>query len=69
MAVRTSATRTSTDSRSDRSDAAPFTTTEPTAGSRTVFPPAQPWHWLGAFICAIFIYFIVLATAGSLING
>jgi hypothetical protein len=29
----------------------------------------HPWRWLGAFACAIALYFIVLATAGHLING
>jgi len=61
------ATRTSTYT-ADRSDAAPYIS-EATPGSRQVFPQAHPWRWIGAFICAVLIYFIVLSAAGSFING
>ncbi|HMF24137.1 MAG TPA: hypothetical protein VKG24_18750 [Pseudolabrys sp.] len=37
--------------------------------TRHVFPEAHPWRWIGAFICAVLIYFIVLSAAGSFING
>jgi len=39
------------------------------SGTQHVFPEAHPWRWLGAFLCAMLIYFIVLSAAGSFFNG
>jgi len=36
---------------------------------RSDYMDPHPWRWLGAFACAILIYFIVLAAAGGWING